>query len=57
MSFIVIWGSRKNITFDNNLPSIPLIKKLLDKQISAVGIIRCNEKEIPAIFVNAKIRP
>ncbi|XP_045454224.1 piggyBac transposable element-derived protein 4-like [Melitaea cinxia] len=43
--------SRRNITMDNWFTSIPLAKKLLEKDLTLVGTTRKNKSEIPQSFL------
>lgn len=49
-----IEGSGRNVTGDNWFSSIPLAKYLLDKNLSYVGTIRKNKKELPKEFITTK---
>lgn len=52
-----IKGSGRNVTFDNWYTSYPLILKLLDdSNLTAVGTLRKNKREIPAEFLVIKDR-
>lgn len=50
-----ISGTRRNVTVDNWFCSIPLCKDLLENnQLTLVGTLRKNKKEIPPIFIDTK---
>lgn len=54
-----IHGSNRNITCDNWFTSIPLAKSLLQKpyNLTLVGTIRSNKREIPELLKNSRSRP
>lgn len=52
-----ISGSRRNVTVDNWFCSLPLCKDLLvNHELTLVGTMRQNKREIPPVFVNKKLR-
>lgn len=52
-----ISGTRRNITFDNWFTSFPLMKNLLSNhQLTSVGTVRKNKKEIPVAFLDVRRR-
>lgn len=51
-----IQKSGRNITCDNFFTSIGLARKLLSRQLTIVGTIRRNRKELPSEFVTVKDR-
>lgn len=53
-----IFGSARNVTFDNWYTSYPLVESLLrDYKLTAVGTLRKNKREIPPEFLVTKNRP
>ncbi|KAB0805147.1 hypothetical protein PPYR_02117, partial [Photinus pyralis] len=52
-----IFGSGRNITMDNWFTSIPLVKKLLDHNLTVIGTIRKNKRELPLEFSQPAERP
>ncbi|XP_051158549.1 piggyBac transposable element-derived protein 4-like [Leptopilina boulardi] len=54
---IPIANSNRNIIFDNWFTSFPLIEELLnDYNLTAVGTVRQNKRELPPTFVQTKSR-
>ncbi|XP_042856157.1 uncharacterized protein LOC122242824 [Penaeus japonicus] len=53
-----ISGSARNVTFDNWYTSYPLVDSLVrDHNLTAVGTLRKNKREIPKEFLDIKKRP
>lgn len=46
-----IHGTNRNLTCDNWFTSIPVAKELLQKQVTLVGTLRRNKRDIPPSFV------
>ncbi|CAH2102077.1 unnamed protein product [Euphydryas editha] len=51
-----IHGTNRNLTCDNWFTSIPVAKELLQKQVTLVGTLRRNKREIPPSFLEVKDR-
>lgn len=52
-----ISGSRRNVTVDNWFCSLPLCKELLtNHELTLVGTVRQNKREIPPVFVDKKLK-
>lgn len=51
-----IHGSNRTVVCDNWFTSIPAAEKLLKKEITLVGTVRKNKREIPPEFVDVKTR-
>lgn len=52
----IYYGTGRNITCDNFFTSIPLAKSLLQKNLTLVGTIRANKKELPREFLKNRRR-
>lgn len=52
-----IVNSARNVTMDNWYTSIPLVKELLQMNLTVVGTLRKNKRELPPKFVDPKNRP
>lgn len=53
-----ISGTGRNVTCDNWFTSFPLITRLLSEHnLTYVGTVRKNKRELPSEFVNTKSRP
>lgn len=46
-----IYASRRNVTTDRWFTSVPLAKYLLQKELTTIGTIRCNKRELPPEIV------
>jgi hypothetical protein len=51
-----IQGSNRNITVGNWFSSLPLLKTVLDKKLTMVGILRKNKRKIPREIIETKGR-
>lgn len=51
-----IHGTNRNLTCDNWFTSIPVAKELLTKQVTIVGTLRKNKREIPSLLLELKNR-
>ncbi|XP_054713571.1 piggyBac transposable element-derived protein 4-like [Uloborus diversus] len=51
-----LYNTGRNVTTDNWYTSYPLAKDLISKNLTIVGTLRKNKKEIPVEFVNTKKR-
>lgn len=49
-----IHGTNRNVTMDNWFSSCELAEKLLDKNLTMVGTLRKNKKEVPPQFLTVK---
>lgn len=51
-----IYGTGRNVTFDNFFTSLDLAERLLSKRLTSVGTIRKNRKEVPSEFTPQRHR-
>ena len=49
-------GSGRNITCDNFFTSVPIAKSMLEKNLTLVGTIRANKRELPPQFLKSRQR-
>lgn len=50
------FGSGRGVTTDNFFTSIPLAEELMTKQLSLIGTLRANKREVPSEFLPKKSR-